>query len=188
MSSVALIGIGKSFGRRSALEVINLGIADGEFMVVVGPSGCGKSTLLSVSSPAWVLQADTHIPRARAAGRGGRHRAASAARLSYRSEPGAARARGNARPLNRAVETSSRSWSNEVKTTPLRQVSGEANQLREPYGSPVDRASSNEAAKHPSGPVCSRKQLHGALKLRILPPGILQRHRHLYRRCHTLSF
>jgi multiple sugar transport system ATP-binding protein len=48
MSSVALVGIGKSFGRRPALEAIDLEIADGEFMVVVGPSGCGKSTLLRI--------------------------------------------------------------------------------------------------------------------------------------------
>lgn len=32
----------------SALEEINLDIADGEFICIVGPSGCGKSTLLNV--------------------------------------------------------------------------------------------------------------------------------------------
>ena len=48
MSSVALIGIAKSFGRQPALEALNLEVADGEFMVVVGPSGCGKSTLLRI--------------------------------------------------------------------------------------------------------------------------------------------
>jgi ABC-type sugar transport system ATPase subunit len=48
MSSVALVGIAKSFGRRPALEAIDLEIADGEFVVVVGPSGCGKSTLLRI--------------------------------------------------------------------------------------------------------------------------------------------
>jgi multiple sugar transport system ATP-binding protein len=48
MSSVALVGIAKSFGRRPALEAVDLEIADGEFMVVVGPSGCGKSTLLRI--------------------------------------------------------------------------------------------------------------------------------------------
>jgi multiple sugar transport system ATP-binding protein len=48
MSSVALVGITKSFGRRPALQAIDLEIADGEFMVVVGPSGCGKSTLLRI--------------------------------------------------------------------------------------------------------------------------------------------
>ena len=32
----------------SALEEINLEIADGEFICIVGPSGCGKSTLLNV--------------------------------------------------------------------------------------------------------------------------------------------
>jgi NitT/TauT family transport system ATP-binding protein len=31
-----------------ALDGINLGVSDGEFVCVVGPSGCGKSTLLNV--------------------------------------------------------------------------------------------------------------------------------------------
>jgi multiple sugar transport system ATP-binding protein len=48
MSSVALVGIAKSFGRRPALDAIHLEIAEGEFVVVVGPSGCGKSTLLRI--------------------------------------------------------------------------------------------------------------------------------------------
>lgn len=35
-------------GRVSALEDINLDIAENEFITVVGPSGCGKSTLLKI--------------------------------------------------------------------------------------------------------------------------------------------
>jgi multiple sugar transport system ATP-binding protein len=47
-STLALRGIGKSFGRRIALADIDLHIAPGEFVAIVGPSGCGKSTLLRV--------------------------------------------------------------------------------------------------------------------------------------------
>lgn len=43
-------GLSKTFGtaRREvrALENINLGVDEGEFVTVIGPSGCGKSTLL----------------------------------------------------------------------------------------------------------------------------------------------
>ncbi|MFK8252969.1 ABC transporter ATP-binding protein [Ancylobacter terrae] len=46
MSQVTLTGVTKRFGSYEALRGIDLGIADGEFMVFVGPSGCGKSTLL----------------------------------------------------------------------------------------------------------------------------------------------
>ena len=31
---------------RPAVDMLNLDIADGEFLVLVGPSGCGKSTSL----------------------------------------------------------------------------------------------------------------------------------------------
>ena len=32
----------------TALDSINLEIADGEFVAIMGPSGCGKSTLLNI--------------------------------------------------------------------------------------------------------------------------------------------
>src|SRR5579859_2432382 len=34
----------------SAVEQVNLGVAEGEFVAVVGPTGCGKSTLLNVAA------------------------------------------------------------------------------------------------------------------------------------------
>jgi multiple sugar transport system ATP-binding protein len=46
MAAVALRGVRKSFGSTAVVHGVDLGIADGEFCVLVGPSGCGKSTLL----------------------------------------------------------------------------------------------------------------------------------------------
>jgi multiple sugar transport system ATP-binding protein len=46
MGSITLEGVRKAFGTFAAIPDIDLGIADGEFVVFVGPSGCGKSTLL----------------------------------------------------------------------------------------------------------------------------------------------
>lgn len=53
MSNIIEInGVSKRFlardGVLSALERINLDIAEGEFVTIVGPSGCGKSTLLNL--------------------------------------------------------------------------------------------------------------------------------------------
>ena len=46
MSSVQIQDVRKSFGAVSIIQGVSVGIADGEFVVLVGPSGCGKSTLL----------------------------------------------------------------------------------------------------------------------------------------------
>jgi sulfonate transport system ATP-binding protein len=44
--SLALEGLGKSFGEREVLKDVRLELEPGEFVAVVGRSGCGKSTLL----------------------------------------------------------------------------------------------------------------------------------------------
>lgn len=46
MASVRLENITKRYKSVTAIEGINLKIADGEFWVLVGPSGCGKSTIM----------------------------------------------------------------------------------------------------------------------------------------------
>jgi multiple sugar transport system ATP-binding protein len=47
MARIALDHVEKIYGGGvKALDDLNLGVADGEFMVLVGPSGCGKSTAL----------------------------------------------------------------------------------------------------------------------------------------------
>ena len=48
MAALDLVNIQKSFGTTQILHDISIGIADGEFLVLVGPSGCGKSTLMNV--------------------------------------------------------------------------------------------------------------------------------------------
>ena len=46
MASVAIHNITKAFGATEVIHGVDIGIGDGEFVVLVGPSGCGKSTLL----------------------------------------------------------------------------------------------------------------------------------------------
>jgi multiple sugar transport system ATP-binding protein len=48
VGSIQLSDVTKTFpkAKASAVDNVNLEIADGEFLVLVGPSGCGKSTLL----------------------------------------------------------------------------------------------------------------------------------------------
>jgi NitT/TauT family transport system ATP-binding protein len=44
---LALLGVGKEFtGGVTAVERVNLDVAQGDFLALLGPSGCGKSTLL----------------------------------------------------------------------------------------------------------------------------------------------
>ncbi|MBX2804969.1 MAG: sn-glycerol-3-phosphate ABC transporter ATP-binding protein UgpC [Hyphomicrobiales bacterium] len=46
MASVTIGNVRKSFGAVEVIHGVNVGIGDGEFVILVGPSGCGKSTLL----------------------------------------------------------------------------------------------------------------------------------------------
>jgi len=46
MASVTLTEVSKKYGAVTAVRSLDLGIRDGEFMVLVGPSGCGKTTAL----------------------------------------------------------------------------------------------------------------------------------------------
>jgi multiple sugar transport system ATP-binding protein len=46
MAEVRLAGLTKKFGATVAVEAVDLGIADGEFLVLLGPTGAGKTTTL----------------------------------------------------------------------------------------------------------------------------------------------
>jgi multiple sugar transport system ATP-binding protein len=46
MADITLSGVSKSWGAVTAVDRIDLAIADKEFMVFLGPSGCGKTTTM----------------------------------------------------------------------------------------------------------------------------------------------
>ena len=46
MASISLCSVRKSFGATTAVDDVQLDIADGEFFVLLGPSGAGKTTTL----------------------------------------------------------------------------------------------------------------------------------------------
>jgi multiple sugar transport system ATP-binding protein len=45
---LALDGVTKRFGEKTAVDCLSLSAREGEFVVLLGPSGCGKSTLLRI--------------------------------------------------------------------------------------------------------------------------------------------
>ena len=46
MTAITLQGVTKRFGQTTAVDSVDLTIADGELFFLLGPSGCGKTTLL----------------------------------------------------------------------------------------------------------------------------------------------
>jgi iron(III) transport system ATP-binding protein len=46
MAGLTLQGVTKRFGTTTAVDAVDIRVADGEFLAVLGPSGCGKTTLL----------------------------------------------------------------------------------------------------------------------------------------------
>ena len=46
MARIRLENVSKTFGQHTAVEDLDLDIADGEFFVLLGPTGAGKTTTL----------------------------------------------------------------------------------------------------------------------------------------------
>jgi energy-coupling factor transporter ATP-binding protein EcfA2 len=46
LADISIRNVGKSYGKTTIMDGIDLDILDGEFVVILGPSGCGESTLL----------------------------------------------------------------------------------------------------------------------------------------------
>jgi multiple sugar transport system ATP-binding protein len=46
LPALSFKNVAKSFGKTEIIRDFNVGVGDGEFLVLLGPSGCGKSTLL----------------------------------------------------------------------------------------------------------------------------------------------
>ncbi|OCP09772.1 sn-glycerol-3-phosphate import ATP-binding protein UgpC [Ensifer sp. LC14] len=62
MAEITLKDVRKAYGTVEAIKGVSLGIADGEFVVLVGPSGCGKSTLLRmIAGLEGITGGDIHI-------------------------------------------------------------------------------------------------------------------------------
>ncbi len=59
MASVTFSDVKKSYGNVEVIHGVDIGIADGEFVVLVGPSGCGKSTLLRMLAGLETITAGT---------------------------------------------------------------------------------------------------------------------------------
>ncbi len=50
MSSLAFVGVRKTFGATVALEHLDLDVREGELISLLGPSGCGKTTALRIAA------------------------------------------------------------------------------------------------------------------------------------------
>ena len=48
VKKLEIIGINKTFEKKTVLDDINFSVFDGEFLSILGPSGCGKTTLLRI--------------------------------------------------------------------------------------------------------------------------------------------
>lgn len=50
MATIEIIGVKKSYGKKTVLSDVSLSAGSGEFLALLGPSGCGKTTLLNIIS------------------------------------------------------------------------------------------------------------------------------------------